>query len=217
MMSMMDFFTPCCAKHKPAIRWLAGVLLGCWLATAWGAPAGDKSLVRQAVIQMSQQGYELDADINLVLNSTLEDALSKGINLYFLIELEVSRPRNYWFDETIAEPTRKLRIYYHLLLRRYVVEIGYTTRTTATLSEALAMLGRVEDWLVLDRGALKAGRRYDARLRLRLDPTQLPKPLAIGGGGGEKWEMATPWYQWSFDAPAAPPVAPLVAPPSTLP
>jgi hypothetical protein len=65
----------------------------------------------------------------------------------------------------------------------------------------------------MDRGALKAGRHYDARLRLRLDPTQLPKPLAIGGGGGEKWEMATPWYQWSFDAPAAPPVSP----PATLP
>ncbi len=213
MMSMMDFFTPCCTNYKLVARWLAGLLLGCWLATAWGAPAGDKSLVRQAAIQMTQQGYVLDADINLVLNSTLEDALSKGINLYFLIELEVSRPRDYWFDETIAEPERKLRIYYHLLLRRYVVEIGYTTRTTATLGEALAMLGQVEGWQVLDRGALKAGRHYDARLRLRLDPTQLPKPLALGGGGGEKWEIATPWYHWSFDAPTAPPVST----PTTLP
>ncbi len=204
---------PCYARHNAVFRWLAGLLLGVWLTGAWGAPAGDKSTVKQATIQMTQQGYALDADINLVLNNTLEDALTKGINLYFLIELEVTRPRSYWFDETIAEPVRKLRIYYHLLLRRYVVEIGYTTRTTATLSEALAMLGRVDAWQVMERGALKAGHHYDARLRLRLDTTQLPKPLSIGAVSGDKWEMATPWYDWSFDAPAALPAPAPASPP----
>ena len=201
----MDFFTPCYAKHKAAVRWLAGLMLSFCLASASGATATDKSAVRQAAIVMTQQGYVLNADVNIVLNNTLEDALAKGINLYFLLELQVTRPRSWWFDETIAEPERKLRIYYHLLLRRYVVEIGYTTHTTATLGEALAMLGRVDDWQVMDRGALKAGQHYDARLRLRLDTSQLPKPLSIGAVGGDKWDMATPWYAWSFDAPATPP------------
>ena len=200
----MDFFTPCYARRDAAFRWLAGLLLGLWLASAGAAPAPDKSAVRQAVIQMTQQGYVLDADVDIVLNSTLENALTKGINLYFLLELELARPRNWWFDEGIAEPVRKMRIYYHLLLRRYVVETGYTTQTVATLSEALNLLGRVDAWQVLDRGALKAGQRYDARLRLRLDAAQLPKPLSIGAVGGDKWEMTTPWYSWSFDAPAAP-------------
>jgi hypothetical protein len=202
MPSMMVSFTPCCARHDSAIRWLAGLLLGFWLTVAGGALAGDQSAVTQAAIRAIPQGYVLDGDVNIVLNPTLEDALNRGINLYFLLELELTRPRNWWFDETIAEPVRKLRIYYHLLLRRYVVEIGYTTRTAATLGEALAMLGRVDAWQVLDRGALQAGRRYDARLRLRLDTSQLPRPLSIGAMGGDKWELATPWYAWSFDAPA---------------
>jgi hypothetical protein len=205
---MMVFFTPCCARSDPALRWLAGLLLGCWLAVSGSALANDRSQVRQAVILPSLQGYVLDADINIVLNRTLEDALTKGINLHFLLELELSRPRNWWFDENIAEPVRKMRIYYHLLLRRYVVESGYTTRTTATLEEALAMLGRVTDWQVLDRGLLKTGRRYDARLRLRLDTAQLPKPLSISAVSGDKWDLATPWYGWSFDAPAFPSPSP---------
>jgi hypothetical protein len=205
---MMDFFTPCCARRDPAFRWLAGLLLGCWLVVAGSALASDKSAVKQAAIQATPQGYVLDADVNIVLNSTLEDALIKGINLPFLLELEITRPRNWWLDEDIAEPVRKMRIYYHLLLRRYVVESGYTTRTAATLGEALALLGRVEDWQVLERGALKTGRRYDARLRLRLDTAQLPKPLSIGAVTSDKWELATPWHGWSFDAPAAPPSPP---------
>ena len=209
MLSMMDFFTPCCASRKATIRWLAGLFLGFWLSGAGASSAPDKSAVKQAAIQITQQGYVLDADVNIVLNRTLENALTKGINLYFLLELDVTRPRSWWFDENIGESARKLRIYYHLLLRRYVVETGYTTQTAASLSEALAMLGRVEAWQVLDRDTLKTGRRYDARLRLRLDTAQLPKPLSIGAVTGDKWEMTTSWYDWSFEAPA-----PLPAPTS---
>jgi len=179
-------------------------LLGLWLTVAGSALASDKSAVSQAAIHATPQGYVLDGDVDIVLNSTLEDALSRGINLYFLLELELTRPRNWWFDEDIADPVRKMRIYYHLLLRRYVVETGYTTRTAATLGEALAMLGRVDGWQVLEKGALKPGQRYDARLRLRLDTSQLPKPLSIAAVSGDKWDLVTPWYDWSFDAPVSP-------------
>ncbi|MBU1397159.1 MAG: DUF4390 domain-containing protein, partial [Gammaproteobacteria bacterium] len=145
MPSMMVFFTPCCARFDQAIRWLAALLLGGWLVVG-SALASDNSAIKQAVIQATPQGYALDADIDIVLNPTLEDALTRGINLHFLLKLELTRPRNWWFDEDIAEPVRKMRIYYHLLLRRYVVESGYTTQTAATLDEALALLGRVENW-----------------------------------------------------------------------
>lgn len=199
----MVSFTPCCASADLAFRWLSALLLGCCLITG-NALANDKSAVKQAVIHAIANGYLLDADIDVALNPTLEDALARGINLHFLLKLELSRPRNWWFDEDIANPVRKMRIYYHLLLRRYVVESGYTTQTTATLSEALALLGRVDGWQVLERGALKTGRRYDARLRFILDTAQLPKPLSIGAVTSDKWELVTPWYAWSFDAPAIP-------------
>lgn len=187
------------------LRTFACLLLAAWLGSA---QASDKSAVRQAEIEATPQGYVLNADVGVVLNPTLEDALSKGINLPFLLEFELTRPRNWWFDEDIAEATRKQRIYYHLLLRRYVVESGYTTRTTATLGEALSLLGRVDDWQVAERGALKTGRRYDGRVRFRLDTAELPKPLSIGAVTSDRWELATPWYEWSFEAP--PPPAPAI-------
>jgi len=81
MPSMMVSFTPCCARRDPAIRWLAGLLLGFWLTVAGGALASDKSAVTQAAIRATPQGYVLDGDVDIVLNPTLEDALSRGINL----------------------------------------------------------------------------------------------------------------------------------------
>lgn len=185
-------------------------VLSCLLLTVWlgSSQAADKSMVREAEIQATPQGYVLSTDVDIALNRTLEDALSKGITLPFLLEFELTRPRSWWFDESIAEATRKQRIYYHLLLRRYIVESGYTTRTAATLGEALTLLGRVDDWQVLERGALRAGHRYDGRVRFRLDTAQLPKPLSIGAVASDRWELVTPWYEWSFEAP--PPPAPVI-------
>ena len=45
-------------------------------------------------------------------------------------------------------------------------------------------------------------------MRLRLDTTQLPKPLTIGGVASDQWELTTPWHKWSFDAPAVPVIPP---------
>lgn len=204
MPSMMVFSTPCCAKPDGALQCWGWLLLALWLGFATGAAAADRSAVRQAALRATPQGYALDSDVDIALNATLEDALTRGTPLHFLLELEITRPRSWWFAEDIAEPVRKMRIYYHLLLRRYVIESGYRTQTAPSLAEALALLGRVEEWPVLERGTLKAGATYDARLRLRLDTAQLPKPLSIGAVTGDKWELATPWYAWSFEPPVLP-------------
>ncbi len=190
------------------VAWLLMLLLG--LATG-PLLAQEKPVVRGAEIRATLQGYELDAQIDLPLNRTLEDALLKGINLHFIAELEISRPRGWWwFDQGIVKASRKMRIYYHLLLRRYVIEIGYVTKTAGTLDEALELLGTLEGWQVLERGALKNGRRYDARLRVRLDTAQLPKPLHIGAVSGDRWDLLTPWHEWSFNAPVVEKPMPLV-------
>lgn len=200
----MVFSTPCCARPDARLRTLAALCVAVVLFVAGVVQAAEASAVRHAEIRPTASGYTLDADVDLVLNPTLEDALAKGINLYFLLEFEVTRPRNWWFDEDIAEVSRKLRLYYHLLLRRYVVETGYTTQTAATLGEALAMLGHVDDWPVLERGDLKTGRRYEARLRLRLDTARLPKTLSIGAVTSDRWDLVTPWHTWLFQAPPLP-------------
>ena len=203
MPSTMASTTRCLPSLPEVFRHLAGLCLACYLTAL--AHAGDATEVKSATVVASPQGYQLDAELQLVPNPTLVDALERGIHLHFLLELDISRPRGWWwFDEDVASPTRKLHLYYHLLLRRYVVETGYTTRTVASLAEALGLLGRVDDWQILEHGALKPGQRYDARLRLRLDTTQLPKTLSIGAVTSDKWALATPWHTWSFEAPSLP-------------
>lgn len=205
----MVFFMPCCASAERLTGWLAACLLALFLVALPGLAADDVSL-KSAEIHATNEGYELDAQFILNPNRTLEDALVKGVALHFVVELEITRPRSWWFNENIVEATRRMRIYYNLLLRRYVVDAGYVTRTVATLEEALAVLGRVEKWQVLERGALKPGKPYLARVQLRMDASQLAKPLRLSSLASDKWDLESPWFGWKFDAPIPGKPAPLL-------
>ncbi len=210
MQLMTAFITHCCRSRKRLVRWLVVSVLA-MLVLPQSVLAADSVGIKFAEIRAVNEGYELDAQFVLNLSHTLEDALEKGVALHFITELEVTRPRNWWFNESIGEATRRMRIYYNLLLRRYVVDAGYTTQTATTFEEALVMLGRVERWQVLERGALKAGQRYQARLRWRMDASQLAKPLQIGALTSDKWDMQSAWFTWKFDTPLP------GKPPATLP
>lgn len=198
----MVFFTPCCVRPERFAGWLAALFLFFFMPPQ--AFAADGAAIKSAEIRAGNEGYELDAQFVISPNRTLEDALQKGVALHFVVELEITKPRSWWFDEDIGEAVRRMKIYYNLLLRRYVVDAGYVTKTAPTLEEALTILGRVEGWQVLERGALKPRQRYNARIRLRIDTTQLPKPLQIAVLGGSKWELESPWYAWAFEAPQLP-------------
>ena len=196
----MAFFMHCCAKSDRLLRW-AVTVLGAWLAMIPALYAAEGVGVQFAEIRAVNEGYELAAQFVINPNRTLEEALEKGVALHFIAELEVTRPRSWWFNESIGEASRRMRIYYNLLLRRYVIDSGYTTQTAPTLDEALTLLGRVEHWQILERGALKPGQRYEARLRFRMDASQLAKPLQMGALASGKWDLQSGWYEWKFDAP----------------
>ncbi len=180
---------------------LFALCFGIYLLCSGAVRAADANVVREATLVPGVAGYSLDADVGIALNRTLTDALTRGIHLHFLFELEVVRPRGWWwFDQDIAEKTYRIHLFYHLLLRRYVVETDDDADTVNSLAEALELVGRLKDWPVLEWRTLEPGQTYKARLRLRLDTAQLPKPLSIGAVTGDKWEYVTPWHEWSFVA-----------------
>ena len=90
---MTAFFTRCCRKCS---RLLALAALS--LSLAAGVAQAEGIDVRHAALVAGEEGYFLEADFEVALNATLEEALNKGISLYFLLEFEVIRPRWYWFN-----------------------------------------------------------------------------------------------------------------------
>ena len=160
------------------------------------AKIDDAITVLYATLKPAEDNWVVDAAFGVRLNRTQEEALKKGIPLYFVTEFELQRVRSWWFNEDLATTSRIGRLNYSPLTRRYQVETVDNFKAYDTLPEALAELGRIEKWIINPNKKLKAGNSYLAAIRMRLDLGLLSKPLQINALATGKWEVEGNWHEW---------------------
>jgi hypothetical protein len=153
--------------------------------------------VRHASLVAGEEGYYLEADFDIILNATLEEALNKGVSLYFLLEFELIRPRWYWLNEKVLSTQQQYRLSYNTLTRQYRLGLGALYRNFDALAEAIDFLSRVRRRQVLDSSILVGGNIYTAGVRMRLDVSQLPKPFQLNALASRDWNFGSEWYRWS--------------------
>lgn len=189
---MMVSFTRCFRKTSLLL------LLGALALLALASPVrAEGILVRDAALVAAEEGYYLEADFEITLNATLEDALNKGVPLYFLLEFEIIRPRWYWLDDKVVNSQQQYRLAYNALTRQYRLGIGAFFQNFNELGEALGFLSRVRRRQVLELGMLSRGSVYAAAVRMRLDVSQLPKPFQLNALASRDWNLSSDWHRWS--------------------
>lgn len=190
--------------RREALARLAGVAaitaVGSLAAIASAPARADTIGVKSAEIRPDEEDYVLNADFDLSLNPTLEMALQRGVPLYFVLDVEIARPRWYWFDEKVVSTSTQYRIAWNALTRQYRVSSGLFVQTLYSIEEVERLLSRVNSRPVARRDQLQKGSRYEAAVRLRLDVTQLPKPFQVDALASREWSLQSDWYRWSFSA-----------------
>lgn len=177
---------------------------------AWGYPstdvyAADGIEIGETRLERSIDGesWIMNVDVDIQLSSRLEDAVNKGLPLYFVVELEISKPRWYWFDESSANKTQSYKLSYHALTRQYRLALGAYQQTFSTLSDAVRAMTKIRGWRVGDFEQFVIGAKYDAQVRMRLDASQLPKPFQVIGITNKEWSLSSEWKRFVF-VPRAP-------------
>ena len=179
------------------LTWSLAVL-GCFAA----APARSDDIgVREASLRAVEEGLVLDADFEFELTPRLADVVANGVPLYFVVEFELGRRRWYWFDEKAASKRLQLRLSYHPLSRQYRLSTGLLQQNFANLDDALNVLKRVRNWLVVDRTVGFYDADYEAAVRLRLDTTLLPKPFQLSALTSRDLHLETPWKRFTVRSP----------------
>jgi hypothetical protein len=183
-------------------RLLTALCLLLTLACAWTqVRAADGVEVVQAHLETTEEGYKLSSTFSFELNRTLEDAVGRGIPLYFTTDIEVSRPRWYWFDEKPINTAISIRVSYNVLTRQYRAAVsGGLQQNFSTLDDALNLVRRPPRWLVADRKVLKPGETYQVAVRMQLDVAQLPKPFQVNALNNSDWRLSSDWKQFVFKA-----------------
>ena len=186
--------TRCCRRRR---SWLA-LLAALWFTLLASVAAHAEGIeVRSAALVAAEEGYFIEASFDIALTSALEDALNKGVPLYFLVEFELNRPRWYWLNEKLANLQQRYRLSYNALTRQYRVGVGALYQNFPALAEALEVLSRVRLRDIAEPGALRKDSTYTAALRMRLDTSQLPRPFQITAVGSRDWNIGSDWYRWT--------------------
>ncbi len=185
-----------CWKKFKLWLWLGQALLV--LSTSgWAVSEGIQ--IKSAELRLVEDVYYLHAQMLVTPNPTLEEALHKGVSLYFVTEFELNRPRWYWLNEDMAHYTRVSRLSYNALLRQYVVSgVNIHAHSVDKLDDALMVLGEVNAVPIVTRNELVQRETYNAKLTMRLDTAQLPKPLQINALATGRWDLEATPMVWTF-------------------
>jgi hypothetical protein len=163
--------------------------------------AAESIDIVEAHLEDSAEGYRLAATYSFDLSRGLEDALTRGIPLYFTTEIEINKPRWYWFDAKEVSESQTIRISYNVLTRQYHAAItGRLQQSFATLDDALSMVRRPNRWVIADRNTLKVGQTYEVAVRMQLDVAQLPKPFQVHAMNSSDWRLSSNWKRFTYTA-----------------
>jgi len=174
-------------------------------ATLWGqmpaaGAAGPAEATASPRLELDAGGdsWMLSADFEVPLTRSFEDAVRRGVPLYFVLEFELIRPRWWWFDEHVAERSIVYRLAYHALTRQFRLGFDGLTQTFDSLDEATRTMAAVRNWRVVDASRLAPGTEYEAQVRLRLDTSQLPKPFQVNAITNRDWNPQSEWKRFTF-------------------
>ncbi len=203
------FFTHCWKNFHRLKRGRAGaVLLLVALALCLSAPTLQAQTppptaspeVTELRLERDEEGIYLTARVRFDLPAPVEEALVKGIPIFFVAQAELFRDRWYWYDKRLNATTRHLRLAYQPLTRRWRLNTSAAPITNAglgltlgqnydTLADALAATQRFSRWKIGQPGDVEPDTTHNLAFSFRLDLSQLPRPFQITALGQSDWSL----------------------------
>jgi hypothetical protein len=202
-----------CCTNKP--DWLHRSI---WVICLWmcaSAASAEGIVISKAEARLTDEGYQLSADFDIQLSPTVETALKRGVTLYFVSELAINRSRWYWLDTDVARDEQVSKLSFNALTQQYRITHGTLFQSFYDLKDALHVLGHQTAPPVPLEMLDKEGGGYFSRLlkkgsdccsayaRMRLDVTQLPKPLQVNAIASEDWNLESEPYRWEIQPPVS--------------
>lgn len=161
------------------------------LLWALGSTPARAQGIELAHLDLQRQDGDLllDFDARLLLPRSVEDAMQRGVPVYFVADAALYRARWYWRDERVARVQRSWRVAYQPLTSSWRVGFGGFNQSFAGLDEALAVVTRSSRWKVADASQLEPDSKYYLEFSYRLDSSQLPSPMQLGLGSQAEWVL----------------------------
>jgi Domain of unknown function (DUF4390) len=156
--------------------------------------------VRSADLELQDGVYHLNARIDLPISEAVRHGLVEGVPLTLEVDLDIERVRQLLPNSRVAELTQRYRLQYNAVTAHYILrnENSGQQESMATVDEAIAHLSEVHSLPALDRALIAPDRRYEGRVRARIDFGTVPFTLRLLMFWVSDWHRESDWYAWTF-------------------
>lgn len=175
------------------------IFLGLMALSIFSTAANAEGIkIKSFELEKVDNDWLLNATFQIELSPGLEDAVQKGVVLYFQTDFELTRSRWYWFDEKPISAQRQARLSYQPLTQQYRIASEGFSFSAKTISEALQAVGSIGGWRVIDNSQLDPNKAYTSSLHMALDLSKLPKPFQVNALNSREWNVSSDWFRIPF-------------------
>lgn len=141
------------------------------------------------------EGIRVQVNLDLSLTDAVELALSNGVPLIVIHEIELQK--NVWFWHRVEQKvSEKHRLRYYALSGQYVVDSEESVMDAfRSASDALDMISIA----MATFNAPSEPAEYTVAVRSRIDINALPAPLRPTALFSPQWRLSSDWSQWPIE------------------
>jgi hypothetical protein len=156
--------------------------------------------VRTADLELKDGVYHLNARIDLPISDAVRRGLVEGVPLALEVDLDIERVRQLLPNSRVAELTQRYHLQYNAVSARYILRNDNSgeQESLGTVDEAIAHLSEVHSLPALDKALIAADRRYEGRVKAKLDFGTVPFTLRLLMFWVSDWHRESDWYAWTF-------------------
>jgi len=156
--------------------------------------------VRTADLELMDGVYHLNARIDLPISDAVRRGLVEGVPLALEVDLDIERVRQLLPNSRVAELTQRYHLQFNAVSARYILRNDNSGQqeSLGTVDEAITHLSEVHSLPALDKSLIAADRRYEGRLKAKLDFGTVPFTLRLLMFWVSDWHRESDWYAWTF-------------------
>jgi uncharacterized protein DUF4390 len=188
-------------RYSFRLACLAGVAVALLLAQPLCAEGlAGRLEVRSADLELKDGVYHLNARIDLPISEAVRRGLVEGVPLTLEVDLDIERVRQLLPNSRVAELTQRYRLQYNAVSARYILrnENSGQQESLGSIDEAIAHLSEVHSLPALDKALIAAERRYEGRVKAKIDFGTVPFTLRLLMFWVSDWHRESDWYAWTF-------------------
>jgi hypothetical protein len=177
-------------------------LLAAWLlcVVCVGMNVARASEARILRIEPLPQDGQLTMDLDVALDLTrgVLEVAEHGVPLYFTYDVQITAPRWWWFDKVLVQTTLSRRLIYNNLTQQWRVATGDLFLPAASQEDALQVIKQIRGWPIAPVDRFEPDVKYEGKVRIRLDTSQMARPLQLDARNRGAWSMTSPWAAFDF-------------------